>query len=144
MDVNIYLMNNIKSNHPTVGDYIYVLQKEDTDVTLTKEGELEETTKNQAELAVLLMAVKRVNRPCELKIFTENSYLASGITSWLSGWIKKGFKDSKGEDIKHKELWQQLAAELQEHQVQVLLKEPNQFKDWMIAEIKKKEKQNGN
>lgn len=142
MEVSIYLMTNVKSNHPSQGDYIYVLQKGDTDVTLTKEGELQNVTKNQAELEILLKAIVRLNRPCELKIYTESIYLASGISNWLPIWIENGFQGSKGE-VRHMDLWQQLAAELQKHKYEVLLKEPNQFTEWMIAQIKAKENKNG-
>ena len=47
----------------------------------------------------------------EMIIQTDSMYVCNGITSWISNWVKTGWKTAQGNDVKHKELWQQLYNE---------------------------------
>lgn len=86
--------------NPGVGGWAYILeyneyQKKDS-------GASEKTTNNQMELTAAIMGIKALKEPCEIKLFTDSSYVANAINSWLKNWIKKDFKK-----VQNVELWKE-------------------------------------
>ena len=72
------------------------------------------TTNNKMELTGAiegLRAIKNKNVPTE--VLVDSAYVLNGITSWIHGWMKKGWVNSKKEPVANKELWQELYAEKQ-------------------------------
>lgn len=79
-------------------------------------GELE-TTNNRMELRAAIEALKALSRPCSIDLTTDSVYVRSGITTWLDGWKKKGWKTAARKPVKNVDLWQALDQENQRHQV---------------------------
>ena len=71
------------------------------------------TTNNQMELMALIEALKTVAPGTRVKIVTDSEYVSKGVTSWLKGWIKNGWKTASKQPVKNRELWQELHALLQ-------------------------------
>lgn len=69
-------------------------------------GELE-TTNNRMELTAVIEAFRAVKRPCKLRLHLDSSYVKDGITKWIHGWKKKGWRTTSGA-VKNVELWQEL------------------------------------
>jgi ribonuclease HI len=80
-------------------------------------GELE-TTNNRMELQAAIEALKALSRPCSVDLTTDSVYVRNGITTWLEGWKKKGWKTTARQPVKNVDLWQALDTENQRHQVQ--------------------------
>ena len=79
-------------------------------------GELE-TTNNRMELQAAIEALKALSRPCTVDLTTDSVYVRNGITTWLEGWKKKGWKTAARKPVKNVDLWRALDEENQRHQV---------------------------
>ncbi len=67
------------------------------------------TTNNRMELSAAIEALLALKRPsCEVDLYTDSQYVRQGMMTWLSGWKKNGWKNSKKEPVKNIDLWQQL------------------------------------
>lgn len=77
-----------------------------------------ETTNNRMELQAAIQALSALSEPCNVALFTDSVYVKNGITSWLAGWKKKGWKTAAGKPVKNVDLWKALDAENQRHEVQ--------------------------
>lgn len=88
---------------------------------VVKERELKggepETTNNRMELLAAINALEVLERPAEITIVTDSAYVKNGITSWLHGWKKNGWKTSAKKPVKNAELWQRLDAAQARHKV---------------------------
>ncbi len=80
-------------------------------------GGAERTTNNQMELMAAISALEALERPAELTIITDSTYVKNGVTGWIHGWKKNGWKTSAKKPVKNVELWQRLDAAQARHQV---------------------------
>ena len=69
-----------------------------------------ETTNNRMELTAVIEALSAVKRPVPIILHLDSSYVREGITGWIHGWKKKGWKTAAGKPVKNVELWQKLDA----------------------------------
>ncbi|MFY0676999.1 MAG: ribonuclease HI [Neptuniibacter sp.] len=81
-------------------------------------GGEENTTNNRMELMAAIVALETLNRPCEIVVTTDSQYVRQGITEWLEGWKKRGWKNSAKKPVKNADLWQRLDAATQPHQIE--------------------------
>ena len=75
------------------------------------------TTNNRMELTAAIMALEALTRPAIVEIHTDSVYVKDGISKWIHGWKRNGWKTSDKKPVKNAELWQRLDAALQRHQV---------------------------
>ncbi len=75
------------------------------------------TTNNRMELTAAIMALEALREPCLVTLYTDSQYLKNGITLWLPGWLRKGWKTSARKPVKNQDLWQRLHAACQNHEV---------------------------
>jgi ribonuclease HI len=69
------------------------------------------TTNNKMELSGAIAALQHVaNQPGPVAIYTDSTYLIQGITQWMWGWRKRGWKTREGGDVLNRELWEQLSS----------------------------------
>lgn len=67
------------------------------------------TTNNRMELAGAIAALRSLkDTPGEIHFFTDSTYVIRGITQWIWGWIKKGWKNGEGNDVLNRDLWSDL------------------------------------
>jgi ribonuclease HI len=87
-----------------------------------KEKELyggeKETTNNRMELMAAIRAMESLTRPCQVHLTTDSQYVMKGITEWLAGWKKRGWKTAGKQPVKNVDLWQRLDKALAPHQVE--------------------------
>ena len=67
-----------------------------------------DTTNNQMELSAAIEGLAALKEPCSVELFTDSKYVKQGITEWINNWKSNGWKTSKKEDVKNKDLWTQL------------------------------------
>jgi ribonuclease HI len=72
-----------------------------------------ETTNNRMELMGAIRALESLKRSCRVEVYTDSTYVQKGVTEWLKGWKAKGWPPR----IKNQDLWQELDALLQKHEV---------------------------
>jgi ribonuclease HI len=83
-------------------------------------GEPGATTNNRMELMAAIRALESLTRPAEVRLHTDSVYLRNGISKWLRGWKRNGWKTADSKPVKNADLWQRLDAAAQPHQVQWL------------------------
>lgn len=138
MEVKIYIQTNIKGPKARAGKGIYLLETDTSKgpATLNATVEYESETENGAEIKTILEAIKRIHQPCDVTVYTNTKYTASSYEQgWLGRWIANGWKNSKGEEVAHREEWQQLHELFQMHRVKFSIIEDHEYKNWMIREI---------
>jgi ribonuclease HI len=81
-------------------------------------GYAAETTNNQMELMAAIQGLESLKRPCTVILTTDSQYVRQGITEWIYGWKRKNWRNSQGQPVKNKELWQRLEAAAMPHTVQ--------------------------
>ena len=77
-----------------------------------------ETTNNRMELMAAIRALEVLNRPSEVSLTTDSNYVRQGITKWLEGWKKRGWKTAAKKPVKNKDLWQRLDEAVARHNVE--------------------------
>lgn len=82
------------------------------------DGEADTTTNNRMELTAPIMALETLNRPSVVHLYTDSSYVRNGITTWMAGWKKNGWKTSAKQPVKNVDLWQRLEAACERHEVE--------------------------
>lgn len=75
------------------------------------------TTNNRMELMAAIAALEALSAPCEVTLHTDSQYVQKGLTEWLPGWVRRGWKTSGGEPVKNQDLWQRLQAAASRHRV---------------------------
>lgn len=81
-----------------------------------KGGELH-TTNNRMELMAAISALDALTKPCDVDLHTDSQYVRNGISTWIHGWKKNGWKTADKKPVKNVDLWQKLDAALKEHKV---------------------------
>ncbi|MAZ86366.1 MAG: ribonuclease HI [Cellvibrionaceae bacterium] len=76
-----------------------------------------DTTNNRMELMAAIEGLKALTEPCEVKLTTDSQYVRQGITSWLQGWKKNGWKTAAKKPVKNVDLWKRLDEQVARHSV---------------------------
>lgn len=76
------------------------------------------TTNNRMELMAAIEGLKALKRSCPVVLTTDSQYVKQGINSWLTGWKRNGWRTAAKQPVKNQDLWQQLDAECQRHEVE--------------------------
>jgi ribonuclease HI len=77
-----------------------------------------QTTNNRMELTAVIRALEAIKRPCQIKIYTDSSYVQKGITEWIMGWKLRQWRTADKKPVKNEDLWKQLDALVQSHQIE--------------------------
>lgn len=108
------------SGNPGPGGWGVLLLARDGD-TIVKERTLKggaaDTTNNQMELMAAISALETLERPSTLTVVTDSSYVKDGITKWIFGWKKNGWRNSAKKPVKNVEFWKRLDAAQARHTV---------------------------
>jgi len=75
-------------------------------------------TNNQMELMAAIRGLEALKQPCEVVLTTDSKYVLQGMTEWLAGWKRKGWKSASGQAVKNQDLWQRLDQAAQSHKIQ--------------------------
>jgi ribonuclease HI len=75
------------------------------------------TTNNRMELMAAIMALEALTRPCPVEMHVDSQYVKDGITKWIHGWKRNGWKTADKKPVKNAELWQRLELALGRHAV---------------------------
>ena len=75
------------------------------------------TTNNRMELTAAIRALQALKRPCRVELHTDSVYVRDGITKWVHGWQKNGWRTSDRKPVKNEELWRELLEAVSTHRV---------------------------
>lgn len=76
------------------------------------------TTNNRMELTAVIEALSILKEPCDVTVTTDSQYVANGITKWIQGWRRKGWRTSQNEPVKNLDLWQALDTLANGHKIE--------------------------
>lgn len=111
--VTIYTDGSCLGN-PGPGGWAALLRSGERERVLS--GREASTTNNRMELTAALKALQALKNPTKVKLYTDSEYLRRGITEWLPGWQRRGWK-RKGGALANVELWQALAEAISRHEI---------------------------
>ncbi|MFM9898376.1 ribonuclease HI [Sphingorhabdus sp.] len=77
-----------------------------------------DTTNNRMELSATIQALKILIEPCEVKLHTDSRYVIDGITKWIHGWQRNGWKNASKQPVSNSDLWHDLIEATARHQVE--------------------------
>ena len=75
------------------------------------------TTNNRMELMAAISALEALKQRCAVTLFTDSKYVMDGITKWINGWKKNGWRTADKKPVKNAELWQRLETARSKHDV---------------------------
>jgi len=75
------------------------------------------TTNNRMELMAVIMALEALKRPSPVRITTDSQYVKRGVTEWMAGWKRNGWRTASREPVKNRDLWERLDQALAGHQI---------------------------
>lgn len=108
------------SGNPGPGGWAVVLEAVNGN-NLMKSKELSgceaHTTNNRMELMAAIMALESLDRSTAITIVTDSTYVKNGITQWIHGWKRNGWKTASKKPVKNAELWQRLDVAQATHKV---------------------------
>ncbi|WP_448663608.1 ribonuclease HI [Sphingomonas sp. CJ20] len=76
------------------------------------------TTNNRMELMAAIQGLQALKRPCRVTLSTDSRYVMDGLTKWIHGWLKNGWRTADKKPVKNAELWQELLAASKPHRVE--------------------------
>jgi ribonuclease HI len=114
-EVEIFTDGACRGN-PGPGGWGAILRYGDTSRELY--GAEADTTNNRMELAAAINALAALKRGCSVRLTTDSVYVKDGITRWIHGWKKNGWRTSARQPVKNVELWQALDEQVAKHDVQ--------------------------
>ena len=100
--------------NPGPGGWAAILRYGEHERELT--GRFRATTNNRMELRAAVEALETITRPCAIVVYTDSQYLRDGITQWVAGWMRNGWRTSNKKPVKNKDLWVRLVAAVARHQ----------------------------
>lgn len=81
-------------------------------------GFVPETTNNRMELTAALRGLEALKRPSVVRVVSDSRYLRDGMTQWLVGWQRRGWRTAGGDAVKNRDIWEPLAAVAARHEIQ--------------------------
>ncbi|PKQ01864.1 MAG: ribonuclease HI [Alphaproteobacteria bacterium HGW-Alphaproteobacteria-12] len=75
------------------------------------------TTNNRMELMAAIRGLESLKRDMRVRVHTDSTYVKDGITKWIHGWKKNGWKNAQKKPVKNAELWQRLETAIERHDV---------------------------
>jgi ribonuclease HI len=112
--VTIYTDGSASPN-PGPGGWAAILISGDARKELC--GSERHTTNNRMELTAAVRALEALNRPCRVEFHTDSQYMRLGITQWIHNWMKNGWRTAAKKPVENQDLWMQLHALTQIHQI---------------------------
>ncbi len=108
------------SGNPGPGGWGVLYQAREGD-RVVKEVELSGgeamTTNNRMELMAAIAALERLARPSDITVVTDSAYVRNGVTQWIAGWKRNGWRTAGGQPVKNEDLWRRLDAAQARHRV---------------------------
>ncbi len=112
--VEMYTDGACRGN-PGPGGWGVLLRYGDTEKELC--GGEANTTNNRMELTAVICGLRALSRCVEVTVFTDSKYVKNGMQQWIHGWKRNGWKTASKKPVKNVDLWQQLDALVNQHNV---------------------------
>ena len=101
--------------NPGPGGWAYILRNNDEEVVCS--GGEPDTTNQRMEVTAVLRALESLDEPSSITIHADSKYVTDGLGEWMDGWLKKNWKNAAKKPVKNQDLWQELAALREIHEI---------------------------
>lgn len=117
--VHIFTDGACKGN-PGPGGWGALIRMGDGEAAREKElaGSENPSTNNRMELMGAIKALEALTKPCRVTLTTDSNYVKDGITKWIHGWQRNGWRTADKKPVKNVELWQALLAATSPHEIE--------------------------
>jgi ribonuclease HI len=105
------------SGNPGPGGWAYLLKHPATGRSREASGGEPATTNNKMELTAVIEGLRALTRPSHVELYSDSKYVLDGLKSWIHSWKKKGWKTASKQPVKNAELWKELDALRNQHDV---------------------------
>jgi ribonuclease HI len=108
------------SGNPGPGGWGAILRVGDRTSGREKElfGGERDTTNNRMEMTAVIEALRTLKRPVRARVHTDSQYVQKGISEWIHGWKKRGWRTAGKQPVKNEDLWRVLDQEAARHKVE--------------------------
>jgi ribonuclease HI len=103
------------SGNPGPGGWGAILRSGETEKELSGAEAL--TTNNRMELTAAIAALEALKKSCRVTLTTDSIYVKDGVTKWIHGWKKNGWKTADKKPVKNEDLWKRLDAAQSQHAI---------------------------
>ena len=104
------------SGNPGPGGWGAVLRYGETEKEIS--GAEAATTNNRMELMAVIEALNALKRPSQVRLHADSKYVLDGVSKWIHGWKKNGWKTADKKPVKNEDLWRALDAAAQRHEIE--------------------------
>lgn len=104
------------SGNPGPGGYGAILKYGDEEKEIS--GCDPNTTNNRMELIAVIESLRRLKRPCKVRILTDSRYVVKGMTEWVPRWVRRNWKTSQGKPVLNTDLWVRLLELSEKHEIE--------------------------
>jgi len=101
--------------NPGPGGWAYILRYGEHKREMS--GSDPATTNNRMELRAAIEGMRALREPCEVEVVTDSEYLKNGITKWIHGWKRNGWKTASKKPVINQDLWNELDQQASRHRV---------------------------
>jgi ribonuclease HI len=102
--------------NPGPGGWAYILRYNDH--VKEQAGAVPQTTNNRMELTAAIEGLKLLKQPCEVEVVTDSEYVKNGITKWIQGWKRNGWKTAAKKPVMNQDLWVELDELTRIHRIE--------------------------
>ena len=89
------------------------------------------TTNNRMEIVAVIEALKLLKEPCAVTVYSDSAYVVNCFRqNWMQGWLKNGWRNSKGKPVENQDLWQELWSLMQRHRVSYVKVKGHSDNEW--------------
>ena len=113
-EVTIYADGSALDN-PGPGGWAAILVFKNVEKEVT--GGEPMSTNNRAELQAAIYGLRALKKPCQVRVVSDSQYVVKGMSEWVAGWQRKGWKNAAGDPVKNRELWEALVEAARPHRV---------------------------
>jgi ribonuclease HI len=92
------------------------------------------TTNNRMELTAVIEALRALKWECQIDLYVDSEYVKKGITEWMPGWVRRNWKNKKGDPVANRDLWETLHALVEQHEIEwhwVRGHSGNKYNEWV-------------
>ncbi len=105
------------SGNPGPGGWGYVLEHPLTGKSIEASGGEPETTNNRMEIRAVIEGLHRLRQPSRVVVTTDSRYIVDGMSSWMAGWIRNGWRTAEKKPVKNQDLWRELRELSEKHEL---------------------------
>lgn len=108
------------SRNPGPGGWAFILRHLATGKEIEQSGGVQETTNNRMELMAVIEGLSALKRSCSVELFTDSEYVRKGLSDWMAGWKRNGWRRKENgsfKEVKNVDLWKQLDELVANHRL---------------------------